>query len=434
MSGPATHSCRLGELHKGAVKAELQGGAMNRRDFLAGVGALAATTQIGMRLEAENSGDNNGSCQVAAYYFGNYHPDERNTAEHGPGWTEWNLVKSATPRFPGHHQPRIPLWGYGEESDPKVFERKIAAATASKIDAFIFDWYWYKDGPFLQAALTDGYLRASNCRDLKFGVMWANHNWFDIQPAKMSVAPPLEFAGAIGAEPFEAMVDRLLALFQHPSYLLIDGCPYFSIYELFRFVQGFGGIAGAAVALEKMRAKVRAIGFPDIHLNAVTWGVKLLPGQSEITNLRELLDRLHVDSATSYVWIHHTHFSTSFTTEYCDIRNQYEIYRATAAKTLGRPYFPNVTVGWDSTPRTCQTDNYRLGEYPFTSVVVNNTPEAFKAALESAQAFAVADLPPDKRIITLNSWNEWTEGSYLEPDRANGMAYLDAVRDVFKRI
>jgi hypothetical protein len=248
------------------------------------------------------------------------------------------------------------------------------------------------------------------------------------------VAPPLEFAGAIGAEPFEAMVDRLLARFQHPSYLLIDGCPYFSIYELFRFVQGFGGIARAAVALEKMRAKVRAIGFPDIHLNAVAWGVKLLPGQSEITNLRELLDRLHVDSATSYVWIHHTHFSNSFTTEYRDIRNQYEIYRATAAKTLGRPYFPNVTVGWDSTPRTCQTDNYRLGEYPFTSVVVNNTPEAFKAALESAQAFAVADLPPDKRIITLNSWNEWTEGSYLEPDRANGMAYLDAVRDVFKRI
>jgi len=406
---------------------------MNRRDFLAGVSALAASTQLDMRLVAENSGTHDGRCQVAAYYFPDYHPDVRNTAEHGPGWTEWNLVKSATPRFPGHHQPRIPLWGYGDESDPRVFEKKIAAATASNIDAFLFDWYWYKDGPFLESALTEGYLRASNCQALKFGVMWANHDWFDIQPAKMAGAPTLQFAGAIGAEPFNAMVDRLLDLFQHPSYFLVDGCPYFSIYELFRFVQGFGGVEGAALALKAMRAKVRALGFPDLHLNAITWGVKLLPGQSEIANLPELLDRLQVDSATSYVWIHHTHFSKTFTTEYRDIRNQYETYRATAAKALGRPYFPNVSVGWDSTPRTCQTDNYRLGEYPFTSVIVNNTSTAFKDALESARAFARANLAPDKRIITLNSWNEWTEGSYLEPDTVNGMAYLDAVRDVFKR-
>jgi hypothetical protein len=406
---------------------------MNRRHFLTGVGALAASTQLGRRLEAEQLRVADGSCQVAAYYFPNYHQDERNAMAHGPGWTEWNLVKAATPRFPGHRQPRIPLWGYEDGADPKVFEKKIAVATANKINAFIFDWYWYKDGPFLESALNDGYLRASNCRELKFCVMWANHDWYNIQPAKMASPPPLQFAGAIGAEPFEAMVDRLLELFQHPSYLLLDGCPYFSIYELYRFVEGFGGVAQAALALETMRGKARALGFPSVHINAVTAGVKLLPGQSEITNLPELLDRLHIDTTTSYVWIHHTQFSTTFTTEYRDIWNQYEIYRATAAKTLGKPYFPNVTVGWDSTPRACQTDNYRLGEYPFTSVIVNNTPEAFRAALESAKAFAVANLPPTKRIITLNSWNEWTEGSYLEPDTVNGMAYLDAVRDVFNR-
>ena len=406
---------------------------MNRRDFLAGFGALAAGAQIGLQLDAEDVGAHDRSCTVAAYYFPDYHPDSRNAMEHGPGWTEWNLVRSATPRFPGHRQPRIPVWGQEDESNPVVFEKKILAAHASGIDAFLFDWYWYKDGPFLEAALTDGYLRASNSKDLKFAVMWANHDWYDIQPARMAGAQSLEFAGAIGTESFDAMVNRLLALFQHPSYLLVDGCPYFSIYELFRFVQGFGGIAGAAGALEKMRAKVRGLGFPDLHFNAVTWGVKLLPGQSEVSNLPALLDSLHVDSTTSYVWIHHTHFSNAFTTEYRDIREQYESYRARAAKDLGRVYFPNVTVGWDSTPRTCQSDNYRLGEYPYSSVIVNNSPAEFKVALESAKTFAIANLPSDKRIITLNSWNEWTEGSYLEPDSVNGMAYLDAVRDVFKR-
>ena len=406
---------------------------MNRRDFLAGAGALAVSTQLSRGLQGQPSAEKDGRCRVAAYYFGNYHVDERNVKIHGPGWTEWNLVKAATPRFPGHRQPQKPLWGYEDESDPKVFEKKIAAASRSSIDAFLFDWYWYKDGPFLEAALTDGYLRASNNRDLKFAVMWANHNWFDIHPAKMTEAPTLLYEGAIGAEAFDAMVARLLKLFQHPSYLLVKGCPYFSIYELYRFIEGLGGVANAAQALETMRSKVRALGFPDLHVNAITWGVKLLPGQSEITNLPELLDRLHVDSATSYVWIHHTQFAKAFTTEYQDIQSQYERYRATASKTLGRPYFPNVSVGWDSTPRTCQTDNYRLGEYPYTSVVVNNTPAAFKAALQSARSFARANLAPDDRIITLNSWNEWTEGSHLEPDTATGMAYLDAVREVFQR-
>jgi hypothetical protein len=74
-----------------------------------------------------------------------------------------------------------------------------------------------------------------------------------------------------------------------------------------------------------------------------------------------------------------------------------------------------------------------LGEYPFTSVIVNNSPKAFEEALRSAKQFATERLPAGRRLITINSWNEWTEGSYLEPDTVTGMAYLDAVRKVFTR-
>ncbi|WP_018628714.1 glycoside hydrolase family 99-like domain-containing protein [Niabella aurantiaca] len=37
------------------------------------------------------------------------------------------------------------------------------------------------------------------------------------------------------------------------------------------------------------------------------------------------------------------------------------------------------------------------------------------------------------KIVTVDAWNEWTEGSYLAPDTKNKMKYLDPLRDVFGR-
>ncbi len=91
---------------------------------------------------------------VGCYYFPNYHRnDERNAQVHGPGWSEWELVKQALPRFEGHYQPFRPVWGYVDESLPEVMERKIAAAADHGIDYFIFDYYYYDDGTFLENCL-----------------------------------------------------------------------------------------------------------------------------------------------------------------------------------------------------------------------------------------------------------------------------------------
>ncbi|MDR3727283.1 MAG: glycoside hydrolase family 99-like domain-containing protein [Terracidiphilus sp.] len=405
-------------------------GIIDRREFIAGAGAFA----LGGGLPAEVASSElaaSSECFTAAYYFGNYHVDPRNEKAHGPRWTEWNLVRAATPRFPGHHQPKVPLWGYEDESDPLVFEKKISIAHANNLDALIFDWYWYEDGPFLNGALERGYLGATNNKDLKFALMWANHDWYDCHPVKLGSPPCLQFVGGVPRETFDKMSDRLLKLFQHPSYFKIDGAPYFSIYELHRFIEGVGGVREAVFALDALRSKARAIGLPGVHINAVTWGVQLLPGQTEINNLSGLLEQLKIDSTTSYVWVHHTGFAEAFTTEYSDIKRQYEAYRDKAANEFGRTYFPNVSVGWDPTPRTCQTDNYRLAQYQFTSVIVNNSPQAFEQALRSAKQFAIERLTAGRRLVTINSWNEWTEGSYLEPDKEHGTAYLEAIRRVF---
>jgi hypothetical protein len=96
------------------------------------------------------------------------------------------------------------------------------------------------------------------------------------------------------------------------------------------------------------------------------------------------------------------------------------------------PYYPNVTMGWDASPRTCQTDRFVRWNYPFTAVLLGNTTQAFKESLNQMKAFLDSH-PSCNKTFTINAWNEWTEGSYLEPDTINGMGYLEAIRDVFLR-
>jgi hypothetical protein len=405
----------------------------SRRKFMKSMATNAIALSVAKSGMAQpRSHRENEKYVVAAYYFGNYHPDPRNDVAHGKGWTEWQLVKDAKPRFAGHKQPKVPLWGYGDESDPKVFEQKISAAAHASISAFIFDWYWYNDGPFLQGALEGGYLRATNRADVEFAIMWANHDWFDLHPAKLTAPPHLQYPGEVTPATFDKMTTHIVeAYFSQGSYLKVDGCPYFSIYELYRFVLGMGGVEKAAAALQQFREKVKAAGFRDLHLNAVTWGVQLLPGQTEVTDLKDQLARLNVDSTTSYVWIHHAKLANFPASEYQDLASAYEVYRATASAKLGRPYYPNVSMGWDSSPRACQSDIYTQSSYPFMPVVQGNTPQRFGEALRSAKQFL--DNSPDlkTKLLTVNSWNEWTEGSYLEPDTEHKYAYLDEIRAVF---
>jgi hypothetical protein len=68
--------------------------------------------------------------------------------------------------------------------------------------------------------------------------------------------------------------------------------------------------------------------------------------------------------------------------------------------------------------------------YPFMPTIGDNTPARFREALAAVRD-RLAARPPAERILTINAWNEWTEGSYLEPDTETGYAYLEAIKQVF---
>jgi hypothetical protein len=368
---------------------------------------------------------------VAAYYFGNYHPgDARNEVLKGKRWSEWELVKAAKPRFEGHHQPNVPLWGYTDESDQKVMAKKIDAAADHGIDAFIFDWYYYDDGPFLDRPIDKGFLKARNNKRLRFAFMWANHDWIDIHPYRKGAPQKLLYPGRVTPETFEKVGDHLVKnYFRHPSYWKVDGKPYFSFYELSKLLESFGSVQATRAALDRLRVKAVAAGLPGLHLNAVVWGQAILPGEQKPADTPKLIKDLGFDSVTSYVWIHHVGLP-QLQTDYNFVRDAYFKYWESTESQFSVPYYPNVTMGWDSSPRADQRDKFENVGYPFMNTISGNTPERFQEALEMTKN-RLLQKKGGPRILNINCWNEWTEGSYLEPDKVNGMKYLEAVKAVF---
>jgi len=79
--------------------------------------------------------------------------------------------------------------------------------------------------------------------------------------------------------------------------------------------------------------------------------------------------------------------------------------------------FPTVLPNWDNTPRAG-----RRGV-----VFEGATPELFRDQVRSAVQ-AVYDRQDEHRLVFIQSWNEWAEGNYLEPDRRHGRGYLEALR------
>ncbi|RYY37253.1 MAG: hypothetical protein EOP46_03345 [Sphingobacteriaceae bacterium] len=356
-----------------------------------------------------------GKYDIAVYYFPNWGPFET---------SEWKRLSKAKPMFKGHQQPKVPLWGYENENNPEVMARKIDAATAYGVNTFIFDWYYNDAGKYLSEALEKGFLKAKNANKMKFSLLWCNH---DLGKEK----------GAVKPETFEKITDYVIEhYFKQPNYWKINGAPYFSIYQFDTFLETFGNdTTKAFAALDRFRTKVKNAGFPDLHLNGVLWGLRG-------ANRDKTINTLGINSTTSYVWIHHIALPNFPASNYNTIGNAYfkSIENGGAVNGLETsvnstvPYHPNVSMGWDSSPRCANATpeywNQHQTPYPYGAVIENNTPANFKAALLKAKAY-VEQKPRSERIIVINSWNEWGEGSYLEPDTKNKMAYLEALRDVF---
>jgi len=357
---------------------------------------------------------------VAAYVWPAYQPEPR-WAELGifeKGIGEWQNVDEARPKWPGHRQPMVPLWGYENEADPKVVAKKIEAASAAGVNVFIYDWYWYGGRPFLENALDEGFLKAPNRDKMKFFVMWANHHvdriW-DNKAADKQGDRPI-WRGWVSAEEFRKLVPRWIGrYFREPNYYFIQGKPVFMIYNLEIFIEGVGGEAKAVESLDFLRKSCREAGFAGVHL--------MTCDRRGLRN--EWIEKLGIDSASTYTF--RMWSDPAGNRVYAPwAEKAMERFDAAKAELRGlKAYFAHACAGWDTNPR-----------FPASvkmATAVNATPAKFETVLRRAKDWCDRNTPEGyPHLITLNSWNEWTEGAVLEPSAEFGFGYLEAVRRVFR--
>ena len=348
------------------------------------------------------------SYDVAAYVWPSYTGDEPRTRIFWPDGTgEWQSVKNAVGKFPGHTWPRKPVWGYLNEADAGVMEMQINQAVSHGVNVFIYDWYWYDRRPFLENCLNDGFLKAKNNSKMKFYIMWANHNADYLWDVRNSHIDCMIWDGAIDFSEFKIVADRLInKYFLHPQYYRIDGKPVMSIFDTDTLLRGLGGVDETARALDWFRNRAVQAGLAGIHFQYI---------MRKPADMEKVI-KLGYDSMTHYQFAMFTDIDRDYLEILADVEKEWKSIDEDGYL----PYYPSISLGWDNNPRFM---DFKPG------VTKNNTPENIEKAMKMARDYSDKHQGPP--LVIINSWNEWTETSYLQPDDINGYGYLEAVRSVF---
>jgi hypothetical protein len=302
--------------------------------------------------------------------------------------------------FPGHFNaqrwtpmaeagfPR-PLLGFYRDGEPEVMDWHIKWAVEHGIAFFAFDWYYdYKTGrvPEHDNALEIGFLRARYRDRLKFCVFWCNE-----EPG-----------------PVDYTQEQMLRLgrtwrehyFGQPNYLRFGDRAVVFVSQPWRLIDRFG-VDGCAAVWQRVAAEA---GSPLFLV-------------AEQQNRQETLKRAGYSACAAYNYADVNLPAGATQAPYDTMVTGYETMWRQARQETALPFIVPVSPGWDSRPW--------YGERAM--VRTNSRPEKFRQMCEAAKRY----VDPTLHAVIAECWNEFGEGSYLEPTVQYGFGYLDALRDAF---
>lgn len=355
--------------------------------------------------------------KVLAFHLPQFHAIRENNEWWGEGFTEWTNVRKARPLFPGHNQPRVPLADkFYDLLDPEVHQWQAKLAKDHGIAGFCYYHYWFNGKMLLEKPVE--MILERGTPDFPFCLAWANEPWTRVwDGGSRNVLMPQEYGQEAD---WERHFNYLLPAFRDPRYIKVDGKPMFLIYRT-QSIERFADM------VTYWRRRATECGFPGLHLVSMltVFEPDRRPNQCEafvefepmcsVMRLPALTRRWEqvVNRVTRLQWQHLG--SASRAAHSLDYRS---LWKHVASKPVLPNHYPGAFVDWDNTPRKGMKGSLVLRNYD---------QKAFNAGFRTVFDKASQAGAP---FMFINAWNEWAEGTYLEPDTKRGLACLEAIAEV----
>ena len=341
--------------------------------------------------------------KVIALYLPQFHTIKENDKWWGKGFTEWVNVKKSIPLYKGHHQPRIPgdkkdYLGYYELINPNVIKKQVELAKSHGIYGFGIYYYWFSGKRLLEKPL-DIFL---NNKDIKFPflLIWANENWTKKWDGKDDEILIKQEYKEKDPEKFIKDIKKYLI---DPRYIKINNKSVLGIYEPYKIPK-----LNETISILRKKSKEYQIGelfiLVTINENKRIFLEKnfLFDAAYEFPP-RIPLGEFKVKFKNTFIYSELIYKNKFFNINNISYTNEYPIFRGSMLE-------------WDNCPRRndCFIFDYYSPEqfYILNKIIIEWTNKYYNKT---------------NKYIFINAWNEWGEGTYLEPDEKYGYASINSL-------
>lgn len=342
--------------------------------------------------------------KIIAFYLPQFHRIPENDKWWGNGFTEWTNTKKAKPLFPGHYQPREPFNdNYYDLTNPTTRKWQALLAKHFGIYGFCYYHYWFKGKKLLEKPINE--VLQNGEPDFPFCFSWANEPWTRRwDGADHDILMPQDYGNE---EDWRNHFNYLLPFFKDKRYIKINDKPLFIIYRpgnIPRCEQmlNFWNILSKQNGLKGIFFVKTLNIFPIPNVTGFDASIEFEPhytmAHGNCPNLWHTIDANDKKMAVlnyDRVWS-------------CIVNRK--------IKKNGNKIFPGAFIDWDNSARKGSEGAIFTGAHPMK----------FYRYLSKQIQRAINYY--ESEFLFINAWNEWAEGTYLEPDKKYGFQYLESVK------
>ena len=339
--------------------------------------------------------------KTIAFHLPQFHTFPENDQWWGEGFTEWTNSSKGSPRFDGHYQPRTPHSdiGYYDLSDVEALKKQAELAKRHGIYGFCFYLYWFSGKRLMEKPL-DMLLDHPEI-DLPFCLCWANENWtraWDGQTSEVLIAQDYS-----ESDP-QQFIDDNKKYFDDSRYIRVNGKPVLIVYNP-------GHIPNIKSVFASWRKRAEEVGLGEILI----WTCQTSNNTAEVLKITDSVDG-EVEFPPHNMWFDFLGIrDVELGGKNASLYNYQALVEVISKKLADEqaqslPVYHTAMGPWDNAARRAEN---------WTTYCKFSSKSFYKWA-EALTENSNRVHTEDDNFIFVNAWNEWCEGTYLEPDEKYG--------------